>query len=243
MRAVGFVVIWCLALGLVEGAAAEPPGPGLSRSGVSSSVASSPSKTPVNGQASADAPISGSAPQVTTGAAYATGATSAVVTGNGDPDGQATRLYARYAPASARWCSSHGVTGKSSRTRSQKLGAGHEMISELSVELEGLSAETEYCTELVAINKSGTAHGGQVRFKTSPEGTQGAAQVPRRPALPSSSQGPSSPPGRAVAPSSWPTTAIVAVAILGAAVLGGLLVVAMAKLRSRRRGSARPVAG
>jgi len=238
MRAAGFVVIWCLTLGLAEGAAAEPPGPGLSHSGAPNSAASNPSQGRAIGQASADAPTSRSAPQVTTDAAYATGATTAVVTGNGDPDGQATRLYARYAPVTTRWCTSHGAKGKSSRTSSQKLGSGHEMISELSVKLEGLAAETEYCAELVAVNKSGKAHGGQVLFKTLPEGTPTGAQASRTPGLPSPPQSPSSPSGRAVASASWPTTAIVAVAALGAAVLGGLLFLAMARLRSRRSDSA-----
>lgn len=258
MRAAGPIVIWCLALGLVASAAAEPPGPDSSHTGALNSSASSPgqgavagqapagapttkSAPQVPGQASADAPTSGTAPQITTDAAYATSATSAVVTGNGNPGGEPTRLRAKYAPSTARWCVSHGAQGKSSRTRAQKLGSGHEMISELSVKLEGLTGETEYCVELVVTNRSGTAHGGQVRFKTTAGGAGGVAQASRSRTSPTS-RNPASPSRRPVASSSWPTTAIVAVVALGTTVLGGLLFVAAARLRSRRRDSA-PVAG
>ena len=235
-RALGFAVIWCLALGLVQGAAAEPPAPGPNRTGAQNAgsahgAAANPNR--------AGKSTTASAPQITTDAAYATGATTAIVTGNGDPEGQPTRLHAGYAPSGARWCTSHGDQGKSARTRPQKLGSGYEMISELSVTLEGLTAGTEYCVELVATNSSGTTHGGQVRFTTSAPSTQGGAQASSIPPRPPRS--PPAPSIRVAASSSWPTAAVVVVVALGAALLGGMLAVTRARLRSRRRDSARPI--
>jgi hypothetical protein len=105
-------------------------------------------------------------PVIATDGAHATGVTSAVVEGNGDPEGQSTTLYADYALASEPWCTSGGVTGSLAQTMPQELGSGHAMLSEIVVKLDGLAPGSEYCAELVAANASGTAHGGQVRFTT-----------------------------------------------------------------------------
>jgi hypothetical protein len=60
------------------------------------------------------------------------------------------------------------VEGKpAAETAPQDIGSGNGMLSEILVALEGLSAGSEYCAELVASNASGTSYGGQVRFTTS----------------------------------------------------------------------------
>ena len=240
MRAIGFIVIWCLTLGLVQGAAAEPPAPEQNRGGVGStaSVAGSEHAAVAHGDRVHTSTVA-SAPKITTDAAYGTGAMTAIVTGNGDPEGWPTRLHADYAPAGERWCTTQGTKGKPARTRPQKLGSGHAMISELSVKLEGLTGGTEYCAELVATNRSGTSHGEQVRFATSADNTLGGSQASRTPRLPrGASPSPPSTPH-----SGWPRAAIVTVAALGAILLGGVLAVTRAKLRPRRRDSTGPVAG
>lgn len=247
MRAIGFVVSCCLALGLVQGAAAEPPASESNRTGVrttgsalGSGAPRSRHETATDRNRARTSTVASAAPKITTDSAYATGATTAIVTGNGDPEGQPTRLHAKYARSDARWCTSHGAKGKSARTRSQKLGSGYEMISELSVTLEGLTAGTEYCVELVATNRSGTSYGGQVRFTTSAADTQGGAQGSRTPPPPLR-RGPSQFPP-ATAHSSWSPTATIVVAVLATVLLGGLLLVTYARLRPRRHDSTRPAA-
>jgi hypothetical protein len=106
------------------------------------------------------------APQITTDGAHATSGTHATISGNGDPNGPSTTLHADYALASELWCTSHGAEGTPHETGRQELGSGNVEISEILVELSGLNAASEYCAELVAENKDGIAHGGQVRFTT-----------------------------------------------------------------------------
>ncbi len=106
-------------------------------------------------------------PSIATDGAHATGATTATVEGNGDPEGQDTTLHADYALASSQWCTSGGAASTPAETAPQSLGSGHVMVSEILVKLEGLTPESEYCTELVATNASGTAYGEQRRFTTS----------------------------------------------------------------------------
>jgi hypothetical protein len=107
-------------------------------------------------------------PVVATDGAHATGSTTATVEGNGDPEGQGTTLHADYALASAQWCTSGGAASTPAETAPQSLGSGHVMVSEILVKLEGLTPGSEYCTELVATNASGTTRGGQVRFTMPP---------------------------------------------------------------------------
>ena len=110
-----------------------------------------------------------SLPLVATDGAHATGTTTARVEGNADPNGQKTTLRAYYAPAGSKWCMSGGTKGKASKTARTPLGSGNAMISEILVPLSGLAPNQMYCTELVAHNRSGTAHGGQVSFMTPSE--------------------------------------------------------------------------
>jgi hypothetical protein len=105
-----------------------------------------------------------SLPLIATDGASATGATTARVSGNADPEGQSTTLHADYALASEPWCTSHGAEGTLAETAPQDLGSGNAMYSEILVGLEGLTPASEYCAELVASNESGTTYGGQVRF-------------------------------------------------------------------------------
>jgi hypothetical protein len=111
-------------------------------------------------------------PAITTDGATATSATSALINGNGDPEGHETTLHAGYALASEPWCTSGGAAGSPLETAPQDLGSGSVMLSEISVELQGLAPGSEYCAELIAHSDVGTTDGGQVRFVTS------AASVP-----------------------------------------------------------------
>jgi hypothetical protein len=106
------------------------------------------------------------APQIATDGAHATSATYASVSGNGDPNGLSTTLHADYALASELWCTSNGAEGAPHETGRHELGSGSEEISEILVELTGLTAASEYCAELVAESKGGITDGGQVRFTT-----------------------------------------------------------------------------
>lgn len=117
----------------------------------------------------APASASASPPLVATDGAQATGPTTARVEGNADPNGEKTTLRAYYAPSSSKWCTSGGAKGKVSKTPPIKLGSGNIMLSEIVVSLTGLAPNQNYCTELVAHNKSGTSNGGLRSFMTPSE--------------------------------------------------------------------------
>jgi hypothetical protein len=117
----------------------------------------------------APAYASASPPLVGTDGAQATSPTTARVEGNADPNGEKTTLRAYYAPSSSKWCTSGGAKGKVSKTPPIKLGSGNIMLSEITVTLTGLAPNQNYCTELLARNKSGTAHGGLRSFMTPSE--------------------------------------------------------------------------
>ena len=104
------------------------------------------------------------------------------------------------------------------------------MISELTVTLNGLTADSEYCVELVATNRSGTSRGGLVRFATPAKEVQ-AASAPS--AAGTASTTPSDGSGH------WPAAAVITVASLGVVLLTGALVVAVPKLRPGARRRAR----
>lgn len=112
---------------------------------------------------------SASAPLVGTDGARATSPTTAIVEGNVDPNGEKTTLRAFYALASSKWCLSGGLRGKPSKTAPIALGSGNVMFSEIVVALTGLAPNQNYCAELVAHNRSGTAYGGQRSFMTPSE--------------------------------------------------------------------------
>ncbi len=108
-----------------------------------------------------------SPPLIITGQVSVTGPTTALVVGDGSPEGSDTTFHADYAHAGESWCTSGGTEGVPFETASADLGSGRGMISEIPVKLEGLIPASEYCVELVAHNEFGAAHGQQVRFTTS----------------------------------------------------------------------------
>ncbi len=115
-------------------------------------------------------PQAASAPVVATDGAHASGATSAVVDGNVDPEGQSTTLRVDYGPAGGVWCVSGGAQGAPlAGTTPETIGSLNGMISEVTVTVEGLTASTEYCAELVATNATGSTSGGQRTFTTTPQ--------------------------------------------------------------------------
>lgn len=255
-RAATLGVAACLALGLPQAVAAEPPGAAVPSEGAAGAVAAghtSPSAAAPsprsNSQLSARRPPAGAKrvraapsmgarataltgpPSVATDGVHPTSSATATIDGNADPHGEPTRLRAEYALASARWCASQGANGKHVRTAWQKLGNANAMISEITVTLNGLAADSDYCVELVARNRSGTSTGGLLRFATPAQAAQqasGPSASGIAPATPSNGSG------------SWPTAAVITVASLGIVLLAGALVVAVPKLRPGARRRARP---
>lgn len=217
----GLLVTACIALGFPQSAIAEKQ----------VTTRHSSTSTPRT-RVSAKTRASGSPPRVSTGSAHATSATTAIVNGNADPDGENTTLRAEYALASNQWCASSGIRGTHAKTAPENLGSGNVMYSELSVRLAGLTPATEYCVELVAKSSSGTARGRQVRFTT--------------PATAAQSTSPTSNTGQPSAPVSsaggWPTSAVATVVILSVILLCGGFAALRPKLRPRRRRPTRPAA-
>ncbi len=104
------------------------------------------------------------APSAVTIEVFATGATTATVEGQVDPDGEGTTFQAAYDLAGSEWCTSSGSKGSPAHTPPIKLTFTDFTQHGVSVDLSGLTGGDEYCAELVAINNSGTARGGQVFF-------------------------------------------------------------------------------
>lgn len=107
-------------------------------------------------------------PAVSTDGVEVTGATTARVGGNADPEGPDTLLHIDYALASNVWCRSAGKEGRPLETNPRDLGGGYTMYSEILVKLEDLVPGRSYCVELVARNEDGTTYGGVVDFTTGP---------------------------------------------------------------------------
>jgi hypothetical protein len=112
-------------------------------------------------------------PSAFTFEASATGATTANVEGEVNPAGQATEYHVVYDLKSSEWCTSFGREGSPAHsTTPVTLGFTDGTFHPVSVGLSGLAAGSEYCAELIAVNGSGTVHGGDVSF------TAGAAPKP-----------------------------------------------------------------
>ena len=108
-------------------------------------------------------------PAASTTNAFATGPTTAMVEGQVNPSGQTTQYHVAYDLASSEWCASEGLAGSPAHsTAPVTLGFTDAASHQASVELTGLSASTEYCVEIVAVNGSGIAHGSQLRFTAAP---------------------------------------------------------------------------
>ncbi len=101
----------------------------------------------------------------TTGDAYATSATAAIVDGSVDAYGQATTYAAEYGPASGSWCQSGGLLGApAGSTAPVALGALDDAPHAVSVALSDLTAGTAYCAAVAATSASGTSLGAPITF-------------------------------------------------------------------------------
>jgi hypothetical protein len=113
--------------------------------------------------------IQGSAPTVLTGVASGIGTTSAFMNGSVNPNGWATTAYFEWGTSTA-----YGNTVPNPQFNE---GSGNNKIG-TSAELTGLSPNTTYHCQLVAVNSVGTTYGGDQTFTTTgllPTLTTGAA--------------------------------------------------------------------
>ena len=107
------------------------------------------------------------APAVQTLVGQSTGATTGSVGGSVNPVGRPTQYWARYAPASSDWCQSGGDSGSAlDVTTPQSLVQTDNAAHAVTVNLTGLTPETEYCAQLVARSDAGISSGDQVTFAT-----------------------------------------------------------------------------
>ena len=124
-------------------------------------IATNASGTAHGGQVSFTAGI----PAASTTNAALTGAMTARVEGQVNPASQSTTYHVAYDLASSEWCTTSGGKGTAGHsTTAVTLPFTDATFHNVSVELTGLTAGSEYCTELIASNGSGTAHGGQRNF-------------------------------------------------------------------------------
>ncbi len=107
-------------------------------------------------------------PTAFTDGAQATGATTATVAGTVNPSGQATTYYAQYDTVGSTFCNTDGVTTDGT-TVSTPMPPGTTIGSDttdhnVTVDLTGLTAGTNNCAQIVAVNPAGTALGGTETF-------------------------------------------------------------------------------
>ena len=96
-------------------------------------------------------------PTAFTSNATSTGGTTATVEGQVNPAGQTTTYKIVYDTAASDWCTSFGSSGLPAHsTTSQSVGLTDSTFHDVSVNLSGLTAGTEYCAEIVATNGSGS---------------------------------------------------------------------------------------
>ena len=94
-----------------------------------------------------------------------TGTTTATVGGEVNPSGQSTQYHVAYDLAISEWCTSRGLASSPAHsTAPVTLGFTDATSHQVSVELTGLTAGSEYCEELIAANASGTSAGFQQSF-------------------------------------------------------------------------------
>jgi phosphodiesterase/alkaline phosphatase D-like protein len=113
--------------------------------------------------------INGSAPTVLTGGASSIGTTSVFMNGSVNPNGLPTTAYFEWGTSTA-----YGNTVPNPPFNS---GSGNNKIG-TSAELTGLSLDTTYHYQIVAVNSVGTTYGGDQTFTTTglfPIPTTGAA--------------------------------------------------------------------
>ena len=120
------------------------------------------------GIAHAEAPTlftAGAPPGVFGESATRLSATSEQVSAEISPAAQTTIYHVAYGAPSSTWCTSMGGSGSPEHATSpQTLGFVDEGVHEVSVEVNGLSAGSTYCAELIASNASATTAGGQLSF-------------------------------------------------------------------------------
>src|SRR5665213_1491883 len=107
-------------------------------------------------------------PTAFTSGAQVTGATTALVAGTVNPEGQVTTDYVQYDTVGSTFCDTDGVTTDGT-TVSTPMPPGTTVGSDATVhnvivDLTGLTAGTSYCAQLVAANPSGTVFGGTQTF-------------------------------------------------------------------------------
>lgn len=106
-------------------------------------------------------------PDAATVAVERSGASTATIDSSVDPSGQATTFYVDYDTGGSQWCSSDGASGSPAHSTSgaaQALGFTDASFHSVSTDLSGLTGGTAYCAEVVAVNGSGSARGGQIDF-------------------------------------------------------------------------------
>jgi len=104
-------------------------------------------------------------PDASTDDALSSGPTTATVDGSVNPVGQATKYQVQYDLESSDWCQSGGTSGSpANTTTAQDLSFTDDDYHEVSVNITGLTAGTEYCAQLIATNGSGESDGGQVTW-------------------------------------------------------------------------------
>src|SRR5665213_3541701 len=107
-------------------------------------------------------------PTAFTSGAQVTGATTALVAGTVNPEGQVTTDYVQYDTVGSTFCDTDGVTTDGT-TVSTPMPPGTTVGSDATVhnvivDLAGLTAGTSYCAQIVAVNPAGTALGGTQTF-------------------------------------------------------------------------------
>jgi PASTA domain/Divergent InlB B-repeat domain len=101
----------------------------------------------------------------TTGTASPTGGSTATVTGVVNPNGKTTSYAVQYGLSSSDWCTSGGTSGLPANTTAPAtLGFTDEVYHDVSVDLTGLTAASDYCARLIATNANGEADGAQVSW-------------------------------------------------------------------------------
>ena len=124
----------------------------------------------VNGAGTAHSPpvsFTAGAPSASTFNASATAPTTESVEGSVNPAGQATEYHVVYDLASSEWCTSFGSIGVPAHsTTPVALGFTDATYHAISVGLSGLTAGTEYCAALIAVNGSGTSPSSTPTFFT-----------------------------------------------------------------------------
>ena len=94
-------------------------------------------------------------------------ATAATVTGTVNPMGQSTRYHVDYALADSSWCDdAPAATAGPASTADATLPFADTRDHDVSVNLTGLAAGSDYCARLVAANKFGVGYGGFIQFTT-----------------------------------------------------------------------------